>query len=599
RAAGGGGRVGRSPLWRNLGDGYFEDALEEAGLGVLGAMQLLEAAFGDVDNDGDLDLLTGRPQLLLLNNGDGTFADATERSGIAVDPGVNQVPIGLALGDWDGDGALDVVCGGRLFRNGGSAHHWLEVEVVGVQSNRCGIGAQVSATAGGRRQMRAVLGGRGYSQDEPMAHFGLGPHAAVDRLEIRWPSGQVDALEGVPADQRIRVTEGRPGYHGVRPTRHRITVPDSVLAGGTARVSAEVRPALFEAGARIQRVTADLSQVGGPGEAPLADRGDGTYVLEPTVVHLGAQTGLRTVSVLVEQATSLGPRWSRATRNVVVVPAADLPICDEGAAPGWSAPELVQGVALEPAERRLVGRGATAVRIDAAGLVDLKIAALEPVELTGYQALHLSFHPGTCARSAGSRLVVFLASSVLEILTNTYDQGALVNLVTQRPLPPGPLDLDAKEWQELEIPLGSFAYGGQSGVELVSFLRFSGSLQGSFYLDDIRLVPAPAPSITAVRDDQADALPAALCLLPNYPNPFNSRTVIPFALPARQRVELVVYSLTGQRVATLAQGEWQAGAHAASWDGRDSGGRQAASGVYLCQLRGGGQAQTRKLLLVR
>ena len=86
----------------------------------------------------------------------------------------------------------------------------------------------------------------------------------------------------------------------------------------------------------------------------------------------------------------------------------------------------------------------------------------------------------------------------------------------------------------------------------------------------------------------------------NYPNPFNSGTVIDFALSERRDVELLVFNLAGQQVATLVEGVREAGMYAIHWDGRDDDGRQLASGVYLYRLRvGKQQVETRKLVLIR
>ncbi len=109
--------------------------------------------------------------------------------------------------------------------------------------------------------------------------------------------------------------------------------------------------------------------------------------------------------------------------------------------------------------------------------------------------------------------------------------------------------------------------------------------------------------ITAV-DDQERPLPAASALLPNYPNPFNPSTTIPFQLARPAVVELRIYNVMGQLVRVLTLGELGAGYYdgrhsMATWDGRDHHGRPAASGVYLIQLRAGDFVAVRKSLLVR
>jgi len=108
-----------------------------------------------------------------------------------------------------------------------------------------------------------------------------------------------------------------------------------------------------------------------------------------------------------------------------------------------------------------------------------------------------------------------------------------------------------------------------------------------------------APTAVTVRSDLA-SLPGVLALGLNYPNPFNPQTVIPLHLPVRAHVELAVFNETGQRVAMLVDGERPAGRHAVLWDGRDDGGCELGSGVYLCRLLAGERrVETRKLLLLR
>ena len=98
--------------------------------------------------------------------------------------------------------------------------------------------------------------------------------------------------------------------------------------------------------------------------------------------------------------------------------------------------------------------------------------------------------------------------------------------------------------------------------------------------------------------DQASA-PQAFALAQNAPNPFNSNTVIRFALPQPSQVELAIYNLLGQPVAVLVQGPSAAGTFSVRWNGRDQAGRAVTSGVYLYQLRAGEYTEVRKLLLLR
>ena len=120
----------------------------------------------------------------------------------------------------------------------------------------------------------------------------------------------------------------------------------------------------------------------------------------------------------------------------------------------------------------------------------------------------------------------------------------------------------------------------------------------SIHLDDIRLVAAGAP-VTAVLEDHTDTTPQTFTLDQNYPNPFNPATTIRFDLPRSVDIELALYNLTGQKVATLAHGLREAGTHTLRWDGRDDDEQELASGVYLYRLEAGERVETRKLLLLR
>jgi len=98
-----------------------------------------------------------------------------------------------------------------LLRNeGGNRQHWLTVRTVGTKSNRDGIGARLELWAGGRRQVREVASGASYlSTHDLRVHFGLGTSERVDRLDIYWPSGQVDRWKDLDADQFLVVREGK------------------------------------------------------------------------------------------------------------------------------------------------------------------------------------------------------------------------------------------------------------------------------------------------------------------------------------------------------------------------------------------------------
>ena len=592
------GFVGFRPVvLLNLGGGEFLDVGEGVGIvQFLTGTSIVSSITADFDSDGDLDLLFGMfdldpledpstfalilRDLLFLNNGDGTFALPLEQG----------FDFGLALltADFDLDGFLDLmqspdpfIAGGpwRFYRNIANENHRLWVELVGIASNRSGIGARVSAVASDLRQMREILGGLGGGQqNELIAHFGLGTRTRVDSLEIRWPSGQVDVLTGIPADQRIRVFEGRPDYGTVVPTTW-VSLSDTLVAGRPTALRAVIRPALFEAGAAITGIAADLGELGGPSEVSLIDDKNGTYRLEAMITAEGR--GWKDIRLSIEQTTSLGPYWTDLMRRIAVLPGEDLSLLDEALPVDWPV-EIAGGVEIPVFSSTgpvYSGGTAGAVRSKPESFVgwSLTLSPPEPVDIFGYNALRFAFHPGD---ATGRALNVAIGDKSAALLGRNRLENAGV-------------DLELKDWQLVEIPLDSLEIDAP-----IASINFNGDLEGTFYLDDLRLISA-APPATAVLEEHASLLPRAFDLDQNYPNPFNSGTVIRFSLPRSGRVSLSLYNLTGQRVATLLSGRRPAGTYTVRWDGRDEEGHALASGVYLYRLQADTQVETRKLLLVR
>ncbi|MGH9667920.1 MAG: CRTAC1 family protein, partial [Bryobacteraceae bacterium] len=187
--------------------------------------------FVDLDNDGwkdivqvnghvypELDRRAGvekyrNPRLVYRNLSNGKFEDVSALAG----PGVSekQSSRGAAFGDFNNDGAMDVLVmnmgeAPSLLRNElNGANHWIKVKLQGTKSNRSAIGATVSTTAGGVKQMDVVLSQSSYiSHNDSRLHFGLGAASRCEQFTVRWPSGSVEHFPGADSGQLVVLVEG-------------------------------------------------------------------------------------------------------------------------------------------------------------------------------------------------------------------------------------------------------------------------------------------------------------------------------------------------------------------------------------------------------
>lgn len=215
-------RLGFGSLYTGRPDGLFEDRMMASQLGSLTAQYVgWGSNFLDYDNDGKLDAfvangdahhLVGWESLLLQNKGDGTFADAADLGGTFFRSKINAR--GSYVLDFDNDGRMDVLVTAirdRVFllhNRSASGHHWLTLDLQGTRSNRDGFGARITLGAGGKRQfVQAGCPAAFLGQSDRRVHFGLGSATTVEQIEIRWPSGTVQTLSNVAADQILKVKE--------------------------------------------------------------------------------------------------------------------------------------------------------------------------------------------------------------------------------------------------------------------------------------------------------------------------------------------------------------------------------------------------------
>jgi hypothetical protein len=227
-------------LYRNNGDGTFDDVTFPAGLGLYTKYLGWGTMFLDVDNDGwpDLLLVNGHvypevdsqhlgsdyrePRILYHNIGNGKFEDISANAG----PGVTAAASGrgLAVGDLWNDGRISAVISNMnapvslLVNQLKSSNHWIAIKTVGTRSNRDGIGAKIRVKVGHRILVDEVRSGSSYDSNNDMrVHFGLGAATKLDWLEVRWPNGLSERFADVRLDAVNTLKEG--SGNGVKPAR--------------------------------------------------------------------------------------------------------------------------------------------------------------------------------------------------------------------------------------------------------------------------------------------------------------------------------------------------------------------------------------------
>jgi ASPIC and UnbV/FG-GAP-like repeat/Secretion system C-terminal sorting domain len=236
-------------LFRNDGDGVFTEVSEESGLHD--PMQTWSSAWGDYDNDEDMDVLVGAnsgTHKLMENNGDGTFTDVTEDSGWE---NLTYTSIEFAPGDFNNDGFVDVFGAGSFMLNNGdmtftkfdagfysgsfgdlnndgflditnsdgyeatayinkgNENNYLTINTIGIESNRSAIGARITLYSPSFTQIRDVRSGEGFRHMSTLnTHFGLGNDAEIEKIKICWPSGLVEELLNPPINGTVTLVEG-------------------------------------------------------------------------------------------------------------------------------------------------------------------------------------------------------------------------------------------------------------------------------------------------------------------------------------------------------------------------------------------------------
>ena len=279
-------------------------------------------------------------------------------------------------------------------------------------------------------------------------------------------------------------------------------------------------------GGQVPALSLDLSSVGEAGPVSLTHEGTGRYTVDHQIARpLG--NGVYHLPVLI----TAGERQPEllAVLGLSVFPAEDRILWADGLTPEWTEPHPLVAT-LEPEATSRVYKGQASLSLQSvSSAVTRNYLTWEPaetVERFGYN-LRLAFHPGELERAgdppAFNAILKTIADArpeeTVELLGRDGDRSRL--------------DLRQNTWQVVEVPVG---------VGQIQSITFAGNLRGTFYLDDIRLVPQEPPPgdgpPSAVLEASQNNAPTAFSLDQNYPNPFNSGTVFRFALPRGEEAEL-------------------------------------------------------------
>ena len=317
------------------------------------------------------------------------------------------------------------------------------------------------------------------------------------------------------------------------------------------------------------RMILDISPLGITSELLLDYAGEGRYTLSTTVTP--PLKGLYCLLVLAE--TAEGDRQALAGFMLNIYPKGDMIIYEEGLSTGWMVEAYKAASDLQATD--YVHSGSTSHAISPQQWGNIKYLFEDPEGFSplGYTHLEFHIHPGV--------------ARIPEIMVLVRPGLTGVRLTSLG------IDFERREWQQVRITLTGDVISSIS-------LLLPTEVEGTFFIDDMKLV-AEKVEITSVEEvSDATAVPSGYALSQNYPNPFNPQTTIRYDLPVAGAVRLSVYNVLGQMVRTLVDGQRPAGTYSVVWDGKDGSGRDVASGVYLVRLEVEGEVvPSRRMVLLR
>lgn len=648
---------GANHFYENDGDGTFTDVTGSSlAVGINGDGQ---PSWGDYDNDGllDLNLATDDTNIMYHNNGDGTFTDLASALGVDIGGGSGGAP----WADIDGDGDLDFFVSnwttlGVLFRNDDSNNsNWLQIELVGRESNQSAIGATVLTVVGQDNQFRVVNGGERSQSQLPLA-FGLGEAALVDEITVTWPTGVVQTVSDVAANQLITIFEPLHATLGVgealgSPGGTAVVGIELTADGPVAGLQFTVQAIHNEEPTELVTFQGVLNNVEGEGFTATAGTDE--------------ETGETTVLVFSLSGGSIPTPDHRTIVELAFAIDEEMPSGD------WIDVVISEGVVSDPdTQPGSVTHVDGAIRIGSPGdiaggtqgegdglvnIVDLvkliqyvlgtlpvpsdfalfvadinEDGDLNVLDIVGLIDLILGEGPskalvtgptGPVIVSMNNVQIQTTGQAVIPISVETNGLlAAMEATLTFDPsrLQPGtPRLTGLAQGMTIESHIadgtmrivifsadGQSIHAGKGALFLVPVTMINGGTAGAtFTLSDVLVSDAQAQMVAVdLRTDavKATSTPSAFSLGANSPNPFNPATTISYEVPAQAHITLTVYNLLGQEVVRLVNTDQAPGRYSVVWNGTNAAGSIVASGVYLYRLTGStGYSETKRMLLLK
>lgn len=536
-----------------------------------------DLAWVDYNNDGWLDLYVTcggvlqaptvfEDNVLYRNNADGTFTNVAYGAVLNSEGGA-----GAVWADFDNDGDQDVFMNtrywsrARMVRNlVGTNNHWLQFKLVGKVSNAAAIGARVVVEADGLSMIREVNGGSGNSgQNSLRAAFGLGTATSAD-ITILWPSGIVQQLVDVTADQILTIEEPTVGS-----VAGRVYGDCPEALGGLLGITVDA----FENGTGIL-AGADTTDVDGYYQIDELDAGDYTMTI---VTPLGYYIDSEEVQATV-------------TYNDITVVDYLLTCVEATGDPrGIGFWKHQVGVALG-------GKGK---------------AQIDAETLCGYlDEIEMHFNSNVI-----NQVIVYeppesdLCSDKLEVakeLLNLKGKVAKVERAKQHFM--------ALLMNVAAAKLSLRAEISEDGATISQAITFCDSLVTddetsnderakdiAEMINNTQMIPADwIPLTTAdIAYSSRNHDPTQFNLEQNYPNPFNPETQITFDVPVASQVTLRVYDVAGRLVTTLVDRSMERGRHHVTWRGLNRNGQPVSSGIYLVRMEAGSYTKTMRMVLLK